>query len=307
MTATAPPSSSAVEQAVERFAAGEPVLVAGREGSGATVALSAARVTERRLGELHGLSGGLVVLGLDAAVAERLDVAELTGATRHPTGLRLASPMDASDRRGGWSLGDRAHTIRVATDPSSTAADLTVPGHVHAGLLDGVSLSAPTAALELAYATSQAGAVLLGPLADRAGRPVSLALAARDERLHALPVAPVEELWWSGAASGQAAQSVCCRLPTRLGDFEIRAAVTSDTGETIVTLVHGDPATRAHAHTSTHTACLLGDTFGSLLCDCRERLQQACDRIRAEGAGAIIYVKPAAVDPFTCPRAGAGA
>lgn len=302
MTASAPPESSAVEEAVERFAAGEPVLVAGLDGSAATVALPAARVTVRRLATLQELSGGMVVVGVDANVAERLNVDELIGATRHAPGLRLASPVDARDcREGGWSLDDRVRTIRVAGDPASTPADLTVPGHVHTGLIDGASLSAPTAALELAYATSQAGAVLLGPLVDSAGGAVALAQVAADRRLQALPVARIEELWWSGGVES-AADSIACSLPTRLGDFEVRAAVTRDTGETIVTLVHGDASAAARAHATVHLACLLGDTFGSLLCDCHERLEQACEGIRADGAGVLIYVKPLVEDPFSCPR-----
>jgi 3,4-dihydroxy 2-butanone 4-phosphate synthase / GTP cyclohydrolase II len=308
MSAAAATPQTPLAEAVERFAEGEPVLVAGREEHGAAVALSATGVTAARLAAVHELSGDMVVLGLDATVAERLGVSALGGRTRDAEGLSLASPIDARDcRDGGWSLADRVHTIRVAADPAAEPADLTVPGHVHAGLIDGASLTAPTAALELAHAASHPGAVLLRPLTDRAGRPVSLAQAARERRLAGLPIARVEQLWWSGGAAERGTQTAACRLPTRLGDFEVSAAVTSRRGETIVTLVHGDPGAAPNPLTSTHTACLLGDTFGSRLCDCRERLERACARIHAEGAGVLIYVKPAGGQLFACPRSGRGA
>ncbi len=305
MSTGAPARSASLEQSVERFAAGEPVLVAGPDGRGAIVALPAAGISARRLAELHTLSGGIVVMALETKVAERLRLSALTGPTPRAGGLRLASPLDASDcRDGGWSLEDRAHTIRVAADPATEPGDLMAPGHVHAGLVDGAALNGPGAALELARRADQPGAVVLRALADHAGSPISLREIGREERLRTIPIAPVEELWWTACARLHAAESIGCRLPSRLGDFEIRAAVTDETGETVVMLVHGDPSTHPDPPVDTHTACLLGDTFGSRLCDCRAALERACERIRDAGAGTLVYIKPAAADPFVCPRMG---
>ena len=38
-----------------------------------------------------------------------------------------------------------------------------------------------------------------------------------------------------------------------------------------------------------HSQCLTGDVFGSLRCDCRQQFELAMERIRAEGAGILIY------------------
>jgi hypothetical protein len=51
----------------------------------------------------------------------------------------------------------------------------------------------------------------------------------------------------------------------------------------------------------THIACMLGDTFGSTLCDCRARLERATQEIVAAGNGVIVYVRPSSADPFSCP------
>jgi 3,4-dihydroxy 2-butanone 4-phosphate synthase / GTP cyclohydrolase II len=295
--------AGSIEQAVQRFGDGEPVLVGSLDGSEATIALSARSLTAERLAAMHQLGGGIVVLGVDDSVAERLDVATVRAVTREAAGLRLALPVDARDcRDGGWSLADRVHTIRTAADPSTIPADLTVPGHVHAGIVESRSMTPPAAGLQLARMAGTPGAVVLRSLEERDGSSLSLALARTHHRLRSLAVAPIEELWSAIAAGEGVAGSISCRLPTRLGDFEIRAAVTDSSGDTIVTLVHGDPTTRERPLTRTHVACLLGDTFGSLLCDCRDRLERACEEIRADGAGVIIYVKPAASDPLSCPR-----
>jgi GTP cyclohydrolase II len=39
-----------------------------------------------------------------------------------------------------------------------------------------------------------------------------------------------------------------------------------------------------------HSNCLTGDVFGSMRCDCGPQLQQALDRIRQEGVGALVYM-----------------
>jgi GTP cyclohydrolase II len=39
-----------------------------------------------------------------------------------------------------------------------------------------------------------------------------------------------------------------------------------------------------------HSACLTGDLFGSLKCDCGPQLRYALDRIRASGDGALLYL-----------------
>jgi hypothetical protein len=70
----------------------------------------------------------------------------------------------------------------------------------------------------------------------------------------------------------------------------------------VFALVHGQPASdRDTALVRTHVACLLGDTFGSLLCDCSERLRRAIGEIVAAKSGVIVYVKPTLADPFSCP------
>ena len=62
-------------------------------------------------------------------------------------------------------------------------------------------------------------------------------------------------------------------------------------------LVHGDPAAAARPLVHVHAACLLGDAFGSLACDCAAELAVATDEILAAGAGVIVYVKPGTADP----------
>src|SRR5664279_5590772 len=120
--------------------------------------------------------------------------------------------------------------------------DLTVPGHVHVGAVDGDGTSAPAVALELARAAGHPAAVLISAVLDRDGRAVPLAAARRDDRLRRLPAAPVEALCGRAVMRRAEFEPTACALPTRPADFRVLATATADGGEVTLTLVHGDPA-----------------------------------------------------------------
>jgi GTP cyclohydrolase II len=70
----------------------------------------------------------------------------------------------------------------------------------------------------------------------------------------------------------------------------------------MVALLHGDPASAENPLVHIHVACLLGDAFGSLLCDCHQQLDVATHAIIDEGAGVIVYAKPQRPDLMVCTR-----
>lgn len=55
-------------------------------------------------------------------------------------------------------------------------------------------------------------------------------------------------------------------------------------------LVLGDFDAHASPLVRVHSCCLTGDVFGSKRCECGPQLDRAFERIRDEGAGAIIYM-----------------
>jgi 3,4-dihydroxy 2-butanone 4-phosphate synthase / GTP cyclohydrolase II len=296
-------SKIALQAAVRALAAGEVVLVAGADGSGATVGAAAALIDAAGLASVYELGGDLAVLAVGAEHAARLELTELPHATRPRAGIVPASSIDAADGLADpWSPAGRVHTIRAASDPQCSAAALISPGHVQSAVVREGTCAAPSLALELARAAGCPPAMVLCPVVDRDGRHVSLTEALHDPRLARLPSAPALELRALSVARELECDAVECSLPTRLGTFAAVAHAAGADGETVVALVHGDPGRDpAAALVHTHVACLLGDTFGSLLCDCHERLDGAARAIVAAGAGVIVYVKPRLADPFACP------
>lgn len=292
---------SALAHSTERFAAGEPVLVGGEHDATIFVAAAAGAVTPAALERLHELGRGMVVLGLADEIADRLALPSPGAGVRPPIDVPFTAPIDAAfGVSGGWSLRDRAHTIRVAADARTRPDDLTIPGHVHAARVGPGDGGAAAAALELARLSGREPAVALCAVVDRSGASASLVDARQDPGLGRLPFAASAELRGLVRARRMRVRTISCALPLRGGAF-VAEAYGSD-GDVMVALVHGDPAARLRPLVHVHAACVLGDAFGSLACDCRAALDDAFAAIVEAGAGVVLYAKPTSSMPAICGR-----
>jgi 3,4-dihydroxy 2-butanone 4-phosphate synthase / GTP cyclohydrolase II len=304
--------AESTRRAGEAFAAGSPVLVGDPEDPVIFIAADARSIDAGGLERIHTLSGGMTALGLSEARAEQLALEPLrrTGsAAGVRAALALTAPVDAAQGiRGGWSLRDRAHTMRIAAHPNSRHEHLSVPGHVHAAPIGPRATPAAEAALELAREIGDEPAVALGPVTDRDGGPVTLERACSVAELAALPHASSAEIRAQALLRRAGGRVVECALPTRDGAF--RAAALDVPGRfeledplrlgedgSVMAMVHGDPSAAARPLVHLHAACLLGDAFGSLACDCAAELAAATEEILAAGAGIVVYAKPGTADP----------
>lgn len=294
---------STLDHATARFADRELVLVGDDGGETVFLACAADGIDAERLERLHELGRGMVVLGLPEAAAARLALPAPFGATRGRREVALTAPIDAADGiYGGWSLEDRALTMRVASDPGSRSSDLAIPGHVYPALVEDEPGNAAAAAIELARLSGRSPAVALCAVADRHGRTASLSDARADEQLGRLHVASPAQLHSVLIARRAAELSVNCALPTRDGMFRAVGYAPADGRAATVALVHGDPGARSAPLVHVHIACLFGDAFGSLLCDCGRTLDRAAQAIAQDGAGVIVYARPEWPTPAVCAR-----
>src|SRR5918998_5402431 len=77
-------------------------------------------------------------------------------------------------------------------------------------------------------------------------------------------------------------------LPTWAGEFDLRV-FEGASGEVYLLFVYGEIGDGRDLLVRLHSACLTGDAFGSLRCDCGPQLQLAMRQIVAEGRGALVY------------------
>lgn len=80
-------------------------------------------------------------------------------------------------------------------------------------------------------------------------------------------------------------------LPTRRGRYQVYAFTRDGEDLEHVALVKGDVAGRHDVPTRIHSECLLGDTLGSLRCDCHDQLQRAHDELAESEVGVIVYLR----------------
>lgn len=86
---------------------------------------------------------------------------------------------------------------------------------------------------------------------------------------------------------------IVARAPVPLGDAPLTEFVVFSGGGRLrdqVAIVVGTPDPAQPVLTRLHSACLTGDLFGSLKCDCGDQLRLAVQAINAAGSGLLLYL-----------------
>jgi len=197
----------------------------------------------------------------------------------------------------GISAGDRAATIRALIDPSTRPSDLARPGHVFplryrtGGVLKRAGHTEATIDLARLAGCYPAGVLCEIVTADKqsmARRPELEKFADK----HGLPIITIAQLVRYRRRSEKLVERIAsARIPTAHGEFTGYAYLSLIDGEHHFALVAGDVDGRPNVLVRVHSECLTGDVFGSQRCDCGPQLQVALERIAAEGAGVIVYLR----------------
>lgn len=291
-------SRSHIRPALESLRAGEPVfLLGGAEDpdvheptSFAVLAPDAA--TAEGLTRLARAAGGLVYVCLTAERCDELGLRPSATRDERRWASRLMESIDAAPLAGsGISAADRARTIALAVDPAAPATELRRPGHVlplraaAAGTLERAGYT--EAAVDLGRLASGMPAAVISEVLTADGRVATEAEIREYSRLHDMPIVTVQEVAHHqiGAAHGLEVQ-VSSRLPTSFGEFMAVGLTSALTDAPILALIAASESD-AVPLVSIHRSCLSGGAFGSLVCDCRARLDRAMRRI-ADAGGILI-------------------
>ena len=79
-------------------------------------------------------------------------------------------------------------------------------------------------------------------------------------------------------------------LPTKYGDFKLKAFKQTTTGEEHLALIKGNWNKNESVLVRVHSSCFTGDILGSLRCDCGDQLTSAMSMIDKAGKGVVLYV-----------------
>jgi len=289
-----------IEQAIEDLRNGKIIVVADdedRENEGDLVC-AGELVTPEMINFMTIHGRGLICLALTGERCDQLGLPLMTERNTEALGTAFTVSIDAERRFGvstGISAADRAATIHVALNPSTTPADLRRPGHVFplrarpGGVLQRVGQTEASVDLARLAGLNPAGVIceILNPDGTMARRPQ----LARFAEAHGLTAVTVGDLVAYRLQTERLVHRVAeARLPTRCGDFTIIGYRNDVDQAEHVAVVLGDVRGASAVLVRMHSKCLTGDVFGSMRCDCGPQLQAALDMIGRAGTGVIVYL-----------------
>ncbi|MGH3364739.1 MAG: bifunctional 3,4-dihydroxy-2-butanone-4-phosphate synthase/GTP cyclohydrolase II [Nocardioidaceae bacterium] len=288
-----------VEEAIADIAAGKAVVVVDdedRENEGDLV-FAAGKSTPALMAFTIRYSSGVICAPMTAETLDRLGIPLMTphNRDRHRTAYTVS--VDARDGiTTGISAADRSRTVRVLNDSATEPFEVTQPGHVFPlRYQEGGVLVRPghtEAAVDLARLAGLSPAGVISEIVNDDGT-MKRGQELRDfADEHGLKMISIDDLIHYRRRHETHVERVAeTRLPTAHGDFTAYGyKITIDDSEHIA-LVHGDLGDGTDVLTRVHSECLTGDVFGSHRCDCGPQLEEALERIVAEGSGVVVYLR----------------
>jgi 3,4-dihydroxy 2-butanone 4-phosphate synthase/GTP cyclohydrolase II len=288
-----------ITRAIADIAAGKPVIVVDdedRENEGDLI-FAAEHVTPELVAFMVRYTSGYICVPITEDEADRLDLPPMHHTNEDRRGTAYAVAVDA--REGvttGISAADRAHTIRLLSDPATVPGDLSRPGHVvPLRARAGGVLRRPghtEAAIDLAVLAGGRPAGVLCELVNDDGTMMRLPDLAAFAAQHGLALVSIADLIAYRRRTEQQVENVVeVRMPTEHGEFRAHGYRAAVDGHEHVALVFGEIGDGQDVLVRVHSECLTGDVFGSLRCDCGPQLDAALDRVAAEGRGVVLYMR----------------
>ena len=287
-----------VEEAIEEIRAGRMVVVCDdedRENEG-DLTLAAQFATPEAINFMAREGRGLICLALTAERCDGLGLDLM--AAKNESAFENDFTVSIEAREGvttGISAADRARTIQVAIDPSSSPRDLVQPGHVfplkakQGGVLERTGQT--EAAVDLARLAGLNPSGVICEIMNDDGTMARVADLEPYCRRHGLKMITVADLIAYRRRHDRLVERVVATsLPTGFGDFTVVGYRSLVDGKHHVAMVKGEVRDKPDVLVRVHSECLTGDVFHSLRCDCGEQLESALSIIESEGEGVLLYL-----------------
>ena len=289
-----------IEEAIEDFKNGKPVIVADdedRENEG-DVIVPAQFANPEIINFLISQCRGVLCLALTREKADKLGLTEMVSHSTDPKGTAFTQSIDAVRKFGvttGVSAYDRAKTIEVAIANDALASDLSRPGHVFplisrkGGVLERVGHT--EASVDLARLAGLTPAAVICEIVKDDGtmaRRDDLVEFSKKYNLKFITVAQLieyrlqKEMFMKREAEA--------KLPSDFGDFKVYGYTNTLGGVDQVAIVKDDGSDKIPM-VRVHSECLTGDIFHSKRCDCQNQLESALRLIENYGKGALVYIR----------------
>jgi 3,4-dihydroxy 2-butanone 4-phosphate synthase / GTP cyclohydrolase II len=287
-----------VEEALEDIAAGKMVIVVDdedRENEGDLV-MAAEHVTADAINFMATHARGWICLALTPERCDELDLELMTAKNETPHQTPFTVTIEAREGVStGISAADRAHTIRVAVDPTKGAQDIVKGGHVNplkaksGGVLERTGHTEASVDLARLAGCQPAGVICEVMNEDGSmARVGDLSAYCFKHGLRMITIAAL--IAYRRRHDKLIERVVSTSLPTGFGEFNVVGYRSLVDDKHHVALVKGEVDGAQDVLVRVHSECLTGDVFHSLRCDCGEQLESALAMIETEGQGVLLYL-----------------
>ena len=296
---------NSIDEIIQDIKAGRMVIVIddeGRENEGDLV-MAASYVTKEHINFMAKFGRGLICVPMANERLEALGLHPMLNYLPHELShntqdkFQTAWRISVDARYGvttGISAADRAHTIKVLTDKHTKPQDLIRPGHIFplAARDGGVLVRAghTETAVDLARLAGLAPCGVICEIMNDDGtmaRTLELMEFARAHRLKICTIASLIEYRRKGEILIKRLEETV--LPTTFGDFKLFLYQSLIDQSHHLALVMGEIKDEP-VLVRVHSACLTGDVFSSLRCDCGEQLKITMQLMKSESKGVIVYM-----------------
>lgn len=289
-----------IEEALEDFAKGKPIIIAddeSRENEG-DVIISGQFVTPDSIKFMATECKGLICLAIDTTIAKKLELPQMVEDNTESMRTAFTVSVDAHEKYGistGISAFDRAKTVEVAIAPDAVPSDLRKPGHLFPCVARRGGVLTRTGHTEATVDFARlCGHIPAGVMCEIMGKDGNM--AHRDELKefalkHNLKFVTVADLIaYRLKEERTVTREAEAFLPTEFGDFKIIGYRDNITNCEHVALFKDDGSDKTPL-VRVHSECLTGDIFHSLKCDCNSQLHNALKMVEKYGKGAVVYLR----------------
>jgi 3,4-dihydroxy 2-butanone 4-phosphate synthase/GTP cyclohydrolase II len=290
---------SPIEEVIEDIKNGKMVIVCDdedRENEG-DLTMAAELVTDEDINFMATYGRGLICLPMSGEIVDRLEIPEMVQHNHSRMGTAFTASIEAKNGiTTGISTADRAHTCRVAVDEATGPDDLVMPGHIFplrarpGGVLQRAGQT--EAAVDLARMSGFKPAGVICEIMNDDGTMARVPDLEKFSKEHGVKMVTVAQIIeYRLRYERHVKFAVETRLPTKFGEFRLKAYENDVDDMTHLALVMGGPEGKDNVLVRVHSACLTGDALHSLRCDCGGQLEKSLMRIAEEGEGVLLYMQ----------------
>jgi len=238
---------------------------------------------------------GLICVPMEEKRLNELELYQLAVSQRDPYKTAWVISVDAKQGIStGISAYDRAHTVKILSDPNTKASDFIKPGHIfplkaqEGGVL--VRAGHTEACVDLVKLAGLAPIGVICEIMNDDGTMARTSQLIEFAKRNNLKICTIAALIEHRRNTEKLVQRITeTIIPTKHGEFKLIVYASKIDSRHHLALVKGD-ISQGDVLVRVHSQCLTGDVFGSLRCDCGGQLDKAMEIVQTHKKGAILYM-----------------